>query len=61
MTEELPSLIRKSSTGPKNLGLLLDLVRLIQPGQMVKLKPKTNISHDTGETSLTMPEITGLH
>ena len=49
------------SNRPKNLEILYDLVQLIHPGQMLKLKPRINILLDTGEAFLTMPEITGLH
>ena len=60
-TEVLLLSIQSSSTGPKNLELLYDLVQLTLPGQMVKLKHRTNISLDNGETFLTMPETIGLH
>ena len=45
----------------KNLELLQDIVQLIQPGQMVKLKCRTKILLDNGEALLMMPETTGLH
>ena len=61
MIELLLLSIQSSSTGPKNLELLYDLVQLIHPEQMVKIKPRTNIVLDTGETFLTMLETIGLH
>ena len=60
MIEVLLLSIQSSSTGPNNLELPYDLVQLIHPGQIVKLKPRTNILLDTGETFLMMPEKTGL-
>ena len=41
--------------------LLKDPLQLTHPGQMVKLKPRTNILFDTGGTFLTMLETIGLH
>ena len=61
MIEVLLLSIQCSSTVPKNLELLEDLVQLIHPGQMVKLEPRTNILLDIGKTFLMMPEQTGLH
>ena len=59
--EALPFLIQNSSTGPKNLELSKDLVQLIHPRQIVKLKPRTTIFLGTGEFLSTMLETTGLH
>ena len=61
MVEALPLLTPNSSNGPKNLELLRDLVQLIHPGQMLKLKPRTSILPDIREILLTMLETTGLH
>ena len=61
LTEALLLSTQSSSIGPKNLELLYDLVQLIHPGRMVKLKHRTSTLLDTEGTFLTMPEITGLH
>ena len=45
----------------EELGFTLQHRTALHPGQMAKLKPKTNILLDTGEVFLMMPETIGLH
>ena len=59
--EALLLLLQNSSTEPRNLELLQDLVQLIRARETIKLKPRTSILPGIGEIFLMKPETIGLH